>query len=120
MSSLPWHPPQRLEDPKDNFKEHHTWILCSAYLERGSNDEVKEIVGCVTGISRQKWTEGIQKQRTHHALESKRQLENFIDTTSHEMRNPLSVVMQCADDIMTSYSAFTKSYPEISAPIQTC
>jgi hypothetical protein len=92
-TTMPWHPPQRLEGPKDNLKEHHTWILCSAYLEIGSNDEVKEIVGCVTDISRQKWTEGIQEQRTHHALESKRQLENFIDTTSHEMRNLLSVVM---------------------------
>jgi hypothetical protein len=81
-TTMPWHPLQRLEDPKDNLKEHHTWILCSAYLEIGSNCEVKEIVGCVTDISRQKWTEGIQKQRTHHALENKSQLENFIVTTS--------------------------------------
>lgn len=102
-TTMPWHPPQRLEDPKDNSKEHHTWILCSAYLEIGSNDEVKEI-----------------KQRTHHALESERQLENFIDTTSQEIRNPLSVVMPCADNIITSYSAFTKLHPEFSAPIQTC
>lgn len=47
--------------------------------------------------SRQKWGEGLQKQRTEDALESKRQLENFIDTTSHEMRNPLSAIIQCAD-----------------------
>ncbi|OCL02455.1 hypothetical protein AOQ84DRAFT_182167 [Glonium stellatum] len=112
-TTMPWRPPQRLEDPKDSLTEHHVWILCSAYPEIGSDDEVKEIVGCVTDISRQKWAEGIQKQRTHHALESKRQLENFIDTTSHEMRNPLSAVMQCADDITTSYLTFTKSHPEV-------
>jgi signal transduction histidine kinase len=29
---------------------------------------------------------------------------DFIDTTSHEMRNPLSAIMQCADGILTAYT----------------
>ena len=42
--------------------------------------------------------------RTDSALKSKQHLEHFIDTTSHEMRNPLSAIMQCADGILSSYS----------------
>jgi signal transduction histidine kinase len=59
----------------------------------------------VTDISKQKWAEGIQKIRTDIALESKQHLEHFIDTTSHEMRNPLSAIMQSADGILASYAA---------------
>jgi signal transduction histidine kinase len=36
------------------------------------------------------------------AVELKRQQENFIDITSHEMRNPLSAILQCADEVSAS------------------
>jgi len=36
------------------------------------------------------------------AVELKRQQENFIDITSHEMRNPLSAILQCSDEIASS------------------
>ncbi|KAG9245811.1 hypothetical protein BJ878DRAFT_418395, partial [Calycina marina] len=42
----------------------------------------------------------LQKQETAEALELKRQQEKFIDMTSHELRNPLSAVLQCSDAIM--------------------
>jgi signal transduction histidine kinase/DNA-binding response OmpR family regulator len=99
-----WSPPPELEQPESGKSQHHKWILCSAYPELGPNDELLEIVGSVTDISKQKWAEGIQKLRTDSALESKKHLEHFIDTTSHEMRNPLSAIMQCADGILSSYS----------------
>lgn len=99
-----WSPPPELEQPECGVSQHHKWILCSAYPELGPNDELREIVGSVTDISKQKWAEGIQKIRTDSALESKQHLEHFIDTTSHEMRNPLSAIMQCADGILSSYS----------------
>lgn len=38
------------------------------------------------------------------ALENKRQTENFIDMTSHEMRNPLSAILQSADSIVSTLS----------------
>ncbi|KAF2142924.1 uncharacterized protein K452DRAFT_226207 [Aplosporella prunicola CBS 121167] len=101
-----WSPPENAaEIHHDDGSENHMWILCSAYPELSDTGDVKEIVGCVTDISRQKWAEGLQKKRTEDALESKRQLENFIDTTSHEMRNPLSAIIQCADGIITSNSS---------------
>ncbi|KAF9697857.1 hypothetical protein EKO04_004056 [Ascochyta lentis] len=99
-----WSPPPELQQPECGASQHYRWILCSAYPELGPDDELLEIVGSVTDISKQKWAEGIQKMRTDTALESKHHLEHFIDTTSHEMRNPLSAIMQCADGILSSYS----------------
>lgn len=50
------------------------------------------------------------------ALELKRQQENFIDMTSHGMRNPLSAIIQSADGIVASLhecqTAKTASMPE--------
>ena len=37
------------------------------------------------------------------------QQENFIDITSHEMRNPLSAILQCADEISSSLIDFRTS-----------
>jgi len=76
-----------------------TWVLLSAYPETDTNGDIKGIFGCITDISQQKFAEQIQAQRREEAVELKRQQENFIDITSHEMRNPLSAILQCADEI---------------------
>jgi signal transduction histidine kinase len=41
----------------------------------------------------------LQERRLREAEEAKRQQNEFIDITSHEMRNPLSAIIICADDI---------------------
>ncbi|CZT04501.1 related to sensory transduction histidine kinase [Rhynchosporium agropyri] len=86
--------------------EGYTWILAAAYPERSSDGIVLGILGCITDISRQKWMEGFQKRKMLEAVELKRQQENFIDMTSHEMRNPLSAIVQCADWIGGSLDKF--------------
>jgi signal transduction histidine kinase/DNA-binding NarL/FixJ family response regulator len=60
-------------------------------------------------VSQQKWGETLQASQASRAQESKRQLENFIDTTSHEMRNPLSAIVQCADSIISSHKTLERS-----------
>lgn len=55
-------------------------------------------------ISQQKFVEVMQKRRMDEAIEAKRQQESFIDMTSHEMRNPLSAIVHCADGIIDSLS----------------
>ncbi|KAJ4416460.1 hypothetical protein N0V82_006725 [Gnomoniopsis sp. IMI 355080] len=89
--------------------EGDTWILASAYSQRGKDGSISSILGCLTDISRQKWAEDFQTRRKKEALELKRQQENFIDMTSHEMRNPLSAIVQCADSIAASLSDFDGS-----------
>jgi signal transduction histidine kinase/CheY-like chemotaxis protein/PAS domain-containing protein len=83
-----------------------TWVLMAAYPEKDDSGDLNSIFGCITDISSQKWAETFQKQRREEAVELKRQQENFIDITSHEMRNPLSAILQCADEINNSIDEF--------------
>lgn len=85
-----------------NGNKGDTWALASAFPERGADGRVKVIFGSITDISQQKWAEHFEKRRMEEAVEMKRQQENFIDITSHEMRNPLSAILQCSDEITTS------------------
>ncbi|KAF7188420.1 Hybrid signal transduction histidine kinase K [Pseudocercospora fuligena] len=86
-----------------------TWVLFSGYPEKYEDGRLKSIFGSITDISQQKWAEGIQTRKMEEAVELKRQQENFIDITSHEMRNPLSAILQCSDDITTSLTKFRQS-----------
>ncbi|CAN8100386.1 unnamed protein product [Discula destructiva] len=69
-----------------------------------SNGTVESFCGCVSDVSLQKWQLEQERLRKEEALESKRQQENFIDMTSHEMRNPLSAIIHCADAVIASLS----------------
>lgn len=106
-----------------NGNRGDTWVLFSAYPEKYTEDVIdpdvdgvkaysaregslKSVFGSITNISQQKWAEGFQKRKMEEAVELKRQQENFIDITSHEMRNPLSAILQCADEISTTLVEF--------------
>jgi PAS domain S-box-containing protein len=91
-----WHGSEGLEGDR--------WVLFSAYPEKYEDGKLKSVFGSLTDISKQKWAEGFQKRKMEEAVELKRQQENFIDITSHEMRNPLSAILQCADEITTTMS----------------
>ena len=82
--------------------EGERWVLFSTYPEKYDTGNIKSIFGSFTDISKQKWAEGFQKRKMEEAVELKRQQENFIDMTSHEMRNPLSAILQCADEVATT------------------
>ena len=110
-TSMTWQPPADSDEPEAESQTHYKWIMCSAYPELDANNDIVEVVGNVTDISRQKWAQDLQKLQIDSALESKRHLEHFIDTTSHEMRNPLSAIMQCADGILTSYPGSDGDFP---------
>jgi PAS domain S-box-containing protein len=76
-----------------------TWVLASASPEKDEDGQLKRVFGSMTDISAQKFAENLQTKRMEDALELKRQQEKYIDTTSHEMRNPLSAILQSADSI---------------------
>ncbi|CBY01147.1 similar to aerobic respiration control sensor protein arcB [Plenodomus lingam JN3] len=108
---------KNLDDSLSN--QQPMWVICSIFPELNEEGAVIEIIGCITDIrcaiypshfvyahtmfSQQKWSEKLQETQALDSQESKRQLENFIDTTSHEMRNPLSAILQCADSIIASH-----------------
>ena len=81
-----------------------TWVLTSASPERDDDGRIQQIFGSMTDISSQKFAENLMTRRMEEAVEMKRQQERYIDTTSHEMRNPLSAILQCADSITGSLS----------------
>ncbi|CAO1605674.1 hypothetical protein XANCAGTX0491_009180 [Xanthoria calcicola] len=92
------------EDP--NGSKSDTWVLASAFPEKDDDGRLKVIFGSITNISQQKWAEHLEKRKMEEAVEMKRQQENFIDITSHEMRNPLSAILQCSDEIATTLSGY--------------
>ena len=74
----------------------YTHTLYSGYPDLDKDGAVKSVMGSVTDISELKWVEEqlrIQtrevEMRMEKALEMKRQQEEFVDMTSHELRNPL-------------------------------
>lgn len=95
-----------------NGNKGDTWVLFSAFPEVYEAGILKSVFGSITNISQQKWAEGFQKRKMMEAVELKRQQENFIDITSHEMRNPLTAILQCADEISTTLNDFRSSGSE--------
>lgn len=80
------------------------WLLANAFPDVDSDGKISSIQGWLTDISHRKFSEALLSQKLEDALENKRQTENFIDMTSHEMRNPLSAIIQSADSIVSSLS----------------
>jgi PAS domain S-box-containing protein len=80
------------------------WVMVNAQPEFASDGSIRSIMGSITDISHLKWAQGLQNRRLQEAEETRRQQNEFIDITSHEMRNPLSAILQCADDILSTLS----------------
>lgn len=78
------------------------WVESSVIPEIQDDGTVESYLCVMTDISRFKWAEQVQKTRIEEALAAKRKHENFIDMTSHEMRNPLSAIIQSADSTIDS------------------
>lgn len=92
------------EDSSGNTSEAARWVLATFMPVKSSDGIIQSFTGCLSDVSLQKWQLEQEKSRKEEAIESKRQQENFIDMTSHEMRNPLSAILHCTDAIIASLS----------------
>lgn len=81
-------------------------------FDSDADGQLISVSGCTIDISTQKWAELEQSRKIEEALETKRQQENFIDMTSHEMRNPLSAMFQCADSVYVALSELLSKYSD--------
>lgn len=79
-------------------------VLATFLPVKSSDGVMQSFTGCISDVSQQTWQLKQEKQRKEEAIESKRQQENFIDMTSHEMRNPLSAIVHCTDAIVATLS----------------
>ncbi|KAE9364382.1 hypothetical protein N431DRAFT_354787 [Stipitochalara longipes BDJ] len=95
-----WQAPDLDLDGKVQYSETH--LLLAMYPDLDESGEVTTVMSCITDISGLKWSELQLRKKMDQAIEMKKQQERFIDMTSHEMRNPLSALIGCADEIITS------------------
>ncbi|KAF3000464.1 hypothetical protein E8E15_000698 [Penicillium rubens] len=58
------------------------------------------LICVISDITPEKTAEILQRKIANDAKERKQQQERFIDMISHEVRNPLSAILHCAEDIM--------------------
>ncbi|CZS88736.1 related to sensory transduction histidine kinase [Rhynchosporium graminicola] len=106
VEGIPWSAELQLKKPwYDNVTgdQVDSWIIAACQPEFWDG-KLKTVMGSMTDISRIKWAENLQARRLLEAEETRRAQNNFIDITSHEMRNPLSAILQCADGISSSLS----------------
>ncbi|KAM0280660.1 hypothetical protein ACHAQH_003968 [Verticillium albo-atrum] len=78
------------------------WVNATFMPVRDSEGVVQSFTGCLSDVSLPKWQLELETERKEEAIDSKRQQDNFIDMTSHEMRNPLSAIIHCSDAIIAS------------------
>ena len=122
VERTPVHFEIRLMPLVDAAKRPPNWALVSAYPEISSEDALESIVACFTDITEQKIAAEVERTRTEDAVEAKRQQEAFVDITSHEIRNPLSAVLQSAQEISSIFErqleAATDGTSSLSIPIE--
>jgi signal transduction histidine kinase len=75
-------------------------ILVALYPDLDEDGEIMTLMSCITDITDLKRGEIELTKKMEQAIEMKKQQERFIDMTSHEMRNPLSALIGCADEII--------------------
>jgi len=104
-----WTPP--VEEHSD-ASSINAWMQVIAFplVEEG---KPKLLMAYVSDISHQKWAEDVQTRTAAAATLAKQRQEEFIDVTSHEMRNPLSAMTQLADGIARSLHATPGNEPAV-------
>jgi PAS domain S-box-containing protein len=89
--------------PRDlSGKAIEYWVLASSSPEVGPDGEVVSVMGSIADISHMKWVHGLQETRLREAEETKRQQNEFIDITSHEMRYVMMMYGVVLSQVLTS------------------
>ncbi|KAL1305255.1 hypothetical protein AAFC00_002168 [Neodothiora populina] len=105
----------RIKTPDGN----HKWVENLSFPELDEEGRVVTVMGWLYDISHRKLTEALMAEKLEDALENKRASERFIDMTSHEMRNPLSAILQLADEISSSMTLPTPPISTVTISTET-
>ncbi|KAG9244726.1 hypothetical protein BJ878DRAFT_459757 [Calycina marina] len=101
-------------DEAGNPQMTSTFLMLTLYPDFDETGDLATIMSCVSDVSQTKWSEVKLRQKMEQAIEMKKQQEKFIDMTSHEMRNPLSALIGCADEIARCLDDCYKTLRDIS------
>ncbi|TGO22886.1 hypothetical protein BPAE_0151g00140 [Botrytis paeoniae] len=88
---------------------YYTWAECSAVPRLNDKGEVEHVVGCLSDVTHIKWAARIQERRLNEALKEKKEREEFMNMTSHELMNPLSAAVQAAHTMISSLDEINKA-----------
>ncbi|KAF2669273.1 hypothetical protein BT63DRAFT_479137 [Microthyrium microscopicum] len=95
----------------DDGQDHRVWLQVTAFPVMDSELGHVQIYAGVTDISALKWANEVQEKMVSETLESKKRLESFIDSTNHELRNPLSAILLASEDIVETVSSIVEIGP---------
>ncbi|KAG9527866.1 histidine kinase, partial [Aureobasidium melanogenum] len=90
----------KIRDSSDNPTSR--WVSATSFPDLDEHGEVYLIHGWLVDISDRLAKDTLLAQRLEDALETKTATEHFLDMVSHEMRNPLSAIFQCSDEILNT------------------
>ncbi|KAH8649046.1 hypothetical protein BX600DRAFT_388716 [Xylariales sp. PMI_506] len=113
-----------------SMHSEHKTLICAVYPDWSESGSVESVMGIVFDVSELKWVEEQLRVQTKtlaekmdEALRLKVHQERFIDMISHEIRNPLSAVLHCGEEIVESMkkclTALDASHFNTSASSQT-
>ncbi|KAF2150178.1 hypothetical protein K461DRAFT_296555 [Myriangium duriaei CBS 260.36] len=74
-------------------------VSSTSFAELDQDGNVKAVTGILIDNTIHKAHEREVAERLTSALDAKKAQENFMDMVSHEMRNPLNAIIQCAEEI---------------------
>lgn len=78
------------------------YVLSTGFTRFKENGEVDYIDFWIVDISGQKMAVKVLTDKMEEAIRSRTQQEHFMDMISHEIRNPLSAVLHCSEEIIES------------------
>lgn len=86
----------------DNTVTNGAYVVATGFSEFRDDGAIDHIDFWVTDISGQKMAVKVLTDKMEEAIRSKTQQERFMDMISHEIRNPLSAVLHCSEEIIDS------------------
>jgi signal transduction histidine kinase/FixJ family two-component response regulator len=84
------------------------WVAIMYLPEFDDDGVLIRVMSTCTDISHSQFSEHLQRKRLEEAIEAKRRTEAFIDTVSHEIRNPLGATVHCADFLQDCFVEMRK------------
>ncbi|KAI1805814.1 hypothetical protein F4811DRAFT_201165 [Daldinia bambusicola] len=86
----------------DNTVTNGAYVVATGFSQFREDGTVDHIDFWVTDISGQKMAVKVLTDKMEEAIRSRTQQERFMDMISHEIRNPLSAVLHCSEEIIES------------------
>ncbi|KAI1204712.1 uncharacterized protein F4807DRAFT_454433 [Annulohypoxylon truncatum] len=86
----------------DKTVTNGAYVVATGFSQFKEDGTVDYMDFWVTDISGQKMAVKVLTDKMEEAIRSKTQQERFMDMISHEIRNPLSAVLHCSEEIVES------------------